>query len=86
MYLRPAIVSPLGTTVFALMPIMARRESSRSSGGTPQFVLSTIRSRCDRDAVGLGEPPQGGSENADLTKPVEQTMPVTSNVSVSSDL
>ena len=45
MYLSPAIVSPFGTTVLALMPIMQRRESSRSSGGTPQFVLSTIRSR-----------------------------------------
>jgi hypothetical protein len=46
MYLSPAIVSPFGTTVLALMPIIARRESGRSSGGTPQLVLSTIRSRC----------------------------------------
>ncbi len=45
MYLRPAIVSPFGTTVFAFSPIMQRRESSRSSGGTPQLVFSLIRSR-----------------------------------------
>src|SRR3954447_5700053 len=41
-YLRPAIVSAFGTTVFEISPIAARRESGRSSGGTPQFDFSLI--------------------------------------------
>src|SRR5919112_5732243 len=41
-YFSPAIVSAFGTTVFELRPIAARRESGRSSGGTPQFDFSLI--------------------------------------------
>src|SRR3954464_15240279 len=43
-YLRPAIVSAFGTTVFEISPIAHSRESGRSSGGIPQFVFSRIRS------------------------------------------
>src|SRR3954452_2886456 len=43
-YLRPAIVSAFGTTVFEIRPIVQRRESGLSSGGTPQFVFSRMRS------------------------------------------
>src|SRR3954454_12317835 len=43
-YFRPAIVSAFGTTVFEISPIAQRRESGLSSGGTPQFVFSRIRS------------------------------------------
>src|SRR3954465_15334096 len=39
-YLSPAIVSAFGTTVLEISPIVQRRESGLSSGGTPQFVLS----------------------------------------------
>src|SRR3954471_12562886 len=41
-YLRPAIVSAFGTTVFEISPIAHSRESGRSSGGMPQLVLSRI--------------------------------------------
>src|SRR3954465_11549294 len=41
-YLRPAIVSAFGTTVFEISPIAQSRESGRSSGGAPQLVLSRI--------------------------------------------
>src|SRR3954452_19434907 len=41
-YFRPAIVSAFGTTVFEIRPIAQSRESGRSSGGTPQLVLSLI--------------------------------------------
>ena len=44
-YFSPAIVSAFGTIVLETRPIIARRESGRSSGGTPQFSLSRTRSR-----------------------------------------
>jgi hypothetical protein len=44
-YLSPAIVSAFGTIVFDTSPIIARRDSGRSSGGTPQLSLSFTRSR-----------------------------------------
>src|SRR3954453_11838074 len=43
-YLRPAIVSAFGTTVFEISPIAQILESGQSSGGMPQFVLSRMRS------------------------------------------
>src|SRR3954452_25421093 len=43
-YVRPAIVSAFGTTVFEISRIAQSRESGGSSGGMPHFVLSRIRS------------------------------------------
>jgi hypothetical protein len=43
-YLVPAIVSALGTTLFAVSPLRHRRDSGSSSGGTPQLVFSRMRS------------------------------------------
>ena len=43
MYLRPAIVSPCGTTLLAISPIVHSRDSARSRPGTPQLVRSSMR-------------------------------------------
>ena len=58
MYLSPAIVSPFGTTVLALMPIIAEArvgavERRHAAVGLQHDPLAVYR-----DAVGLGEPPQ----------------------------